>query len=50
MLACLADGLEVCLGNDSDEGSEGMTSFRRIQAGLVIQVGGHGWQSLKANR
>src|SRR5579862_3317077 len=45
VLACLADGLEVCLGDDSDEGSEGMTSFRRMQSGLVIQVGGHGWQS-----
>ena len=45
VLACLADGLEVRLGNDSDEGSEGMTSFRRMPSGFVIQVGGHGWQS-----
>ena len=45
VLACLADGLEVALGNDLDEGGEGLTSFRRGPSGLVVQVGGHGWQS-----
>jgi hypothetical protein len=45
LLACLADGCEVCLRNDLDEGGEGCTSFRRWQSGLMTMVGGHGWQS-----
>jgi hypothetical protein len=45
VLACLADGLEVSLRNDLDEGGEGSTSFRRTPTGLVRLVGGHGWQS-----
>jgi hypothetical protein len=36
---------EVSLRNDWDEGGEGMTSFRRTQAGLVTLISGHGWQS-----
>ncbi len=45
LLACLADGVEVCLRNDLDEGGEGCTLFRRSPSGLVTKVGGHGWQS-----
>ena len=45
VLAYLADGLEVALENDLDEGHEGVTSFRRTRSGLVTQIGGHGWQS-----
>lgn len=45
VLACLADGLEVSLRNDLDEGGEGSTSFRRTPTGLVKRVEGHGWQS-----
>ena len=36
LLACLAEGAEVCLRNDldEDEGGEGCTFFRRSSAGL----------------
>jgi hypothetical protein len=45
LLACLADGAEVCLSNDLDEGREGCTLFCRSAMGLVTKVAGHGWQS-----
>src|SRR5262245_41278315 len=43
LLACLADGFEVWLRNDLDEGCEGCTLFRRTPSGLATMVGGHGW-------
>jgi hypothetical protein len=45
LLACLADGVEVCLRNDADEGGEGCTIYRRSPSGLVTMCGGHGCQS-----
>jgi hypothetical protein len=44
LLACLADGIEVCLCNDLDGGGEGLTSFCHTPTGLSSMVGGHGWQ------
>lgn len=45
LLRCLADGFEVCLRNDLDEGHEGCTLFRRAPSGLETMVRGHGWSS-----
>lgn len=45
LLACLAEGAEVSLSNDLDEGGEGCSCFRRLPSGLVMKIGGHGWQS-----
>ncbi|HEX9045743.1 MAG TPA: hypothetical protein VF988_01840 [Verrucomicrobiae bacterium] len=43
LLACLADGFEVWLNNDLDEGDEGCAIFKRSASGFVTMIGGHGW-------
>jgi hypothetical protein len=43
LLACLAEGFEVCLCNDLDEGHEGLTEFQLLPSGLMTRNGGHGW-------
>jgi hypothetical protein len=45
LLACFADGAEVGLRNDPDEGGEGLSTFRCSTSGLVSMINGHGWQS-----
>jgi hypothetical protein len=45
LLACLAEGAEVCLRNNLDDGGEGYLFFRNSPSGLVTMIGGHGWQS-----
>lgn len=45
LLTCLADGAEVSLRNDLDEGGEGFSSFCRSSSGNFTRVGGHGWQN-----
>jgi hypothetical protein len=45
LLRCLADGMEVWLRNDLDEGGEGATLFRCSRSGLETMFGGHGWSS-----
>lgn len=45
LLRCLADGFEVSLRNDLDEGGEGCTVFRGSPSGLETMRFGHGWSS-----
>jgi hypothetical protein len=45
ILSCLAEGFEVMLNNDLDEGNEGYTQLRMSPFGLEIMTGGHGWSS-----
>lgn len=43
LLQCLAEGAEVSLCNEGDEGNEGTTRIRRSVDGLEMRVVGHGW-------
>lgn len=45
LCACLAEGAEVCLRNDLDEGLEGLTCFRLTRSSFEFMIGGHGWRS-----
>jgi hypothetical protein len=48
ILLCLAEGHEIMLSNDLDdgEGYEGCTFIRRSSSGgLEMKTGGHGWSS-----
>jgi hypothetical protein len=45
LLRCLADGFEISLRNDLDEGLEVCTVFRSSPSGLETLTFGHGWSS-----